>query len=83
MYTCHWLVFVKMLLVVVILCQNPIPYMRKFSRYEIFAEQEANRIFAIIFSRITGPSWKGSACYVLLQISNCCKLANFHGLNFR
>ena len=23
------------------------------------------------------------ACYVLLQISNCCKLANFHGLNFR
>ena len=22
------------------------------------------------------------ACYVLLQISNCCKLANFHGLNF-
>ena len=27
---------------------------------EIFAEQEANRIFAIIFSRITGSSWKGS-----------------------
>ena len=23
------------------------------------------------------------ACYVLLQIYNCCKLANFHGLNFR
>ena len=23
------------------------------------------------------------ACYVLLQISNCCKLANFHGLKFR
>ena len=23
------------------------------------------------------------ACYVLLKISNCCKLANFHGLNFR
>ena len=22
------------------------------------------------------------ACYVLFQISNCCKLANFHGLNF-
>ena len=22
------------------------------------------------------------ACYVLLQISNCCKIANFHGLNF-
>ena len=22
------------------------------------------------------------ACYVPLQISNCCKLANFHGLNF-
>ena len=22
------------------------------------------------------------ACYVLLQISNCCKLAKFHGLNF-
>ena len=59
-----------------------IPYMQKFSQYEIFAEQEANRIFAIIFSRITGPSWKGSTCYVLLQISNCCKLANFHGLNF-
>ena len=29
-------------------------------RYEIFSEQEANRIFAIIFSRITGSSWKGS-----------------------
>ena len=27
---------------------------------EIFAEQEANGIFAIIFSRITGSSWKGS-----------------------
>ena len=37
-----------------------IPYMWKFSRYEIFAEQEANRIFAIIFSRITDSSWKGS-----------------------
>ena len=40
----------------------------------------------------TGFSWlyfRGSqvhrgevACYVLLQMSNCCKLANFHGLNF-
>ena len=27
---------------------------------EIFAEQEANRIFTIIFLRITGSSWKGS-----------------------
>ena len=53
--------------------------MRNFLRYEIFAEQEANRIFAIIFSWITGSSWKGS----MLQISNCCKLGNFHGLNFR
>ena len=26
--------------------------------------------------------WK-IACYVLLQICNCCKLANFHGLKFR
>ena len=51
-----------------------IPYTQKFSWYEIFAEQEANRIFAIIFSRITDPSWKGSMCYVLLQISSCCKL---------
>ena len=34
------------------------------------------------FSRITGPSWKGSTCYVLLKICNCCKLADFHGLNF-
>ena len=57
--------------------------MQKFSRYEIFAEEEANRIFTIIFSRITGPSWKGNICYVLLQISNYCKLANFRGLNFR
>ena len=23
------------------------------------------------------------ACYVLLKISNCCKIAKFHGLNFR
>ena len=34
-----------------------IPYMQNFLRYEIFAEQEANRIFVIIFLRITGPSW--------------------------
>ena len=33
---------------------------QKFSLYEIFAEQKANRIFAIIFLQITGPSWKGS-----------------------
>ena len=32
-----------------------VPYTRKFSRYEIFAEQQVNRIFAIIFSRITAP----------------------------
>ena len=37
-----------------------IPYTQKFSWYEIFAEQEANGIFAIIFLRITGSSWKGS-----------------------
>ena len=35
-----------------------VPYTWKISRYEIFTEQEANRIFAIIFLRITGPSWK-------------------------
>ena len=61
---------------------NLLQYTRKFLQYEIFAEQEANRIFTIIFLRITGSSRKGSTCYVLLQISNCCKLANFHGLNF-
>ena len=38
-------------------------YTQKFSRYEIFAEQEANGIFTIILLRITGPSWKGSTCY--------------------
>ena len=65
-----------------LLSQHGIPYTQKFSQYEIFAEQEANRIFTIIFLWITGPSWKGSMCYVLLQISNCCKLANFHRLNF-
>ena len=36
-----------------------IPYTRKFWRYEIFAGQEVNRIFAIIFLRITGSSWRG------------------------
>ena len=61
---------------------NNIPYTRIFLWYEIFAEQEANKIFMIIFLWITGPSWKGNMCYVLLQISNCCKLANFYGLNF-
>ena len=30
-----------------------IPYTRKFLRYEIFAVHQANRIFAIIFSRTT------------------------------
>ena len=43
-----------------ILKKISIPYTQKFSRYEIFAEQEANRIFTIIFLRITGSSWKGS-----------------------
>ena len=47
---------------------HEIPYTQKFSRYEIFTGQEANRIFAIIFLQITGPLWKGSTCYVLLQI---------------
>ena len=59
-----------------------LPYAHKFSRYKFLAEQEAKRIFTIIFLQITGPSWKGSTCYVLLQICNCCKVANFHGLNF-
>ena len=49
-------------------------------------------IFAVWNFRWTGSKqdFRGSqvhrgkvACYVLLQISNCCKLANFHGLNFR
>ena len=69
-----------------ILCINfnvQVPYTQKFLWYEIFAQQEANRIFTIIFLWITGPSWKGNTCYVLLQISNCCKPVNFHGLNFR
>ena len=39
---------------------NNVLYTQKFLRYEICAEQEANRIFAIIFLRTTGSSWKGS-----------------------
>ena len=45
-----------------------------------------------LYRKQTGFSWlyfcgsqvhRGKvACYVLLQISNCCKIANFHGLNF-
>ena len=42
-------------------------YTRKLLQYEIFAEQQANRIFAIIFSRITGSSWKRS---MLCTITN-------------
>ena len=34
-----------------------IPCMQKFSRYEIFAEQQVNRNFAIIFLQITGPKF--------------------------
>ena len=61
--TCHIVIISSKYLVVLvhnIMIMNIIPYTRKFSRYEIFAEHEANRIFAIIFSRITGSSWKGS-----------------------
>ena len=68
--------------IVSLMLWRPLPYTRKFSRYEIFTEQEANRIFAIIFCGSQVHRGK-VACYVLLQISNCCKLANFHGLNFR
>ena len=45
-----------------------LPYKWKFSRYEIFAEQEANRIFPIIFSRITGPLWKGSMLCTVINL---------------
>ena len=49
-------------------------YTRKFSRYEFFAKQDTNRIFTIIFSRITGPSWKGIArvmyCYKSVIVAN-------------
>ena len=31
--------------------------MQKFSQYEIFAEQQVNSVFAIIFSPITGPKF--------------------------
>ena len=47
---------------------DQIPYTQKFSRYEIFAEQEANRIFAIIFSRIKGSLWKGSMLYTITNL---------------
>ena len=45
-----------------------LPYTRNFSRYEIFAEQEANRIFAIIFLRIAGSSWKGSMLFTIINL---------------
>ena len=50
------------------LAYSCLPYTRKFSQYEIFAEQEANRIFAIIFLRITGSSWKGSMLYTVTNL---------------
>ena len=34
-------------------------YTWKTLRYEIFAEQQVNRILVIIFSRITGPALNG------------------------
>ena len=40
-----------------------LPYTWKFSRYEIFTEQEANRIFAIIFLQITGKVACVMYCY--------------------
>ena len=43
--------------------------MWKFLWYEIFAEQEANKIFTITFMRITRPLRKASMCNVLLKIS--------------
>ena len=51
-------------------------------KFRGFHDHLPNRIFAIIFSRITGSLWKDS---MLCTVTNlyCCKLANFHGLNFR
>ena len=42
-----------------------IPYTRKFSRYEIFAVHQANRIFAIIFLRITYYNFSWFLCELL------------------
>ena len=50
------------------LCMESLPYMRKFSRYEIFAEQEANRISAIIFLRIKGSLWKNSMLFTVTNL---------------
>ena len=38
--------------------------------------------FSLLYFRGSQVHHGKVACYVLLQISNCCKLANFHGLNF-
>ena len=43
-----------------------IPYTQKFLWYKIFAEQQVNRIFVIIFSRITGPKFSH---FLLVSIS--------------
>ena len=62
--------------------------MSKFSRYEIFAAWNFRWIGSkqdfhhYIFANHRSIM-EGSTCYVLLQISNCCKLANFCALNFR
>ena len=37
--------------------EKDLSYMRKFSWYEIFTEQQANQIFVIIFLWITGPKF--------------------------
>ena len=38
--------------------------------------------FSLLYFRWSQVHRGKVACYVLLQISNCCKLANIHGLNF-
>ena len=42
-------------------------YMQKFLRREIFAEQQVNRIFAITFSRITGPKFSRFSWVIVLS----------------
>ena len=59
-----------------------LPHTQKFSWYEIFVEQEATG-FSRLYFRGSQVHCRKVARYILLQISNCRKLANFHGLNIR
>ena len=76
--TCHLPILCSMLVTMVVheTYANKVPYMWKF----LLNRKQTG--FSRLFFCGSQVHRGKVACYVPLQISNCCELANFHGLNF-